>query len=206
MKKKIIAGTLCLVLITGCGAGVNSTAPDDTSVAADVKDSAVTEEARPENDKSAAAEAGFDGNLHMEDGMAQPMLEYSSARTEDYSNEDSDILRFCVYVETDHDTDSDGMNDLVKAFVQVPRGAAEGNFKAGTIYDSTPYSAGTVTDNSESAEKVYYEEAFDYDTLYKEGQSRDPAGEMTTLEAAADADSQEWNYDVPNGTDSFSKG
>lgn len=32
--------------------------------------------------------------------------------------------------ETDHDTDGDGKADLVKAFLQIPRSAAEGKYKA----------------------------------------------------------------------------
>jgi len=36
------------------------------------------------------------------------MCAYSNPRDPAYSNEDSDILRFRVYVETDHDTDNDG--------------------------------------------------------------------------------------------------
>jgi len=44
-----------------------------------------------------------------ENGMAQPILTFSDMRDENYTNEGSDILRFCVYVETDYDTDNDGM-------------------------------------------------------------------------------------------------
>ena len=82
-----------------------------------------------------------------ENGMAQPVFGYTNLRDVNYTNEGSDILRFCVYVETDYDTDSDGKADLVEAFVQVPRSAAEGAFKAATIYDPTPYGAGTVEEN-----------------------------------------------------------
>ena len=32
--------------------------------------------------------------------------------------------------ETDHDTGGDGKADLVKAFLQIPRSAAEGKYKA----------------------------------------------------------------------------
>ena len=83
------------------------------------------------------------GVLRVENGMLQPILQYSDPRAEDYSNAESDILRFCVYVETDHDTDNDGKADLVKALVQVPRPALEGKYKASVIYDPTPYAAGT---------------------------------------------------------------
>ena len=69
----------------------------------------------------------FDGNLRFSAGIAQPMLNYVPMTHE---NRDSDIFRFCVYVETDYDTDDDGWADLVKVFVQMPRSAAEGKFKA----------------------------------------------------------------------------
>ena len=75
-----------------------------------------------------AAEGGsevYDGQLRLENGMMQPMLQWSDLRAADYTNDSSDILRFCVYVETDHDTDQDGMADLVKVLVQLPRAAAE---------------------------------------------------------------------------------
>ena len=57
------------------------------------------------------------------DGAAQSILQYTNLRGTNYTNEGSDILRFCVYVETDHDTDGDGKADLVEALVQVPRAA-----------------------------------------------------------------------------------
>ena len=81
------------------------------------------------------AETAQDGNdfLVIQDGLLQPVLNVSSLRDPYYSNENSEVLRFCVYVETDNDTDGDGMADLVKALVQVPRAAVEGQYKAGTI-------------------------------------------------------------------------
>ena len=149
-----------------------------------------------------AAEGGSevcDGQLRLENGMMQPMLQWSDLRAADYTNDSSDILRFCVYVETDHDTDQDGMADLVKVLVQLPRAAAEGKFKAATIYDPTPYGAGTVEKFSEDVNvpALYIEQDFDYDILYNPGEKRSPAGEMNTLEAASRARAKEWNYTVP---------
>ena len=91
-----------------------------------------------------AAEAGHasDAGMQFTDGMAQPILTYSAPDT---PNDDSEILRLCVYVETDHDTDGDGMADLVKVFLQLPRLAAEGQYAAAAIYDPTPYPAGRNT-------------------------------------------------------------
>ena len=86
----------------------------------------------------------YDGGLRIKEGTLLPMCEYSDPRDPAYSNENSDILRFCVYVETDCDTDNDGMADLVKALVQVPRAAVEGKYRAATIYDPTPTESGPM--------------------------------------------------------------
>ncbi len=128
------------------------------------------------------------------DGAAQPILQYTNLRDENYVNENSDILRFCVYVET---TDGDGKADLVEALVQVPRAAAEGAYKAGTIYDPTPYGAGTVEEYGMDPSQMLNPTPFDYNRLYEPGEKRTPAGSMTTLEAAAIADPACWNYKVP---------
>lgn len=136
----------------------------------------------------------YDGMLHIENGAAQPMLNYSSA---DAGNKDSDILRFCVYVETDHDTDADGKNDLVKAFIQVPRSAAEGKYKAAAIYDPTPYSAGTTGNYLGHEMFPYSDDDFDYDDLYRSGDCRIAEEEEDTLTLAENADPSDWNYVYP---------
>ncbi len=51
--------------------------------------------------------------LWVQDGMLQPVLICTDLRDENYSNENSGILRFCVWVETDYDTDLDGSLDTV---------------------------------------------------------------------------------------------
>ena len=56
------------------------------------------------------------GFLRIENGMLQPVLSWTDLQDEDYTNEGSDILRFCVWVETDYDTDLDGKADLVKLY------------------------------------------------------------------------------------------
>ena len=147
-----------------------------------------------------------DGVLRVENGTLLPMLEYSDPRDPAYTNEGSDILRFCVYVETDNDTDGDGMADLVKALVQVPRAAAEGKYKAGTIYDPTPYGAGTYDEVDTNLEKLYNKKPFDYNDLYRACAKREPAGKMTSLEAAALVrPEKDWNYRVPvSGAQGFS--
>lgn len=45
-------------------------------------------------------------------------------------------------METNYDTDADGKRDLVKALVQIPRAAMEGDYKAATIYEARPYITG----------------------------------------------------------------
>ena len=128
--------------------------------------------------------APYDGSLRIEDGTLLPMCEYSNPRDPEYSNEESDILRFCVYVETDYDTDNDGMADLVKALVQVPRGAVEGKFKAATIYDPTPYGVGTYEEAINHPEKMFNQTPFDYSSLYRACEKRTPAGEMSSMDCA----------------------
>lgn len=107
---------------------------------------------------SETTEKPSEGVLVIEDGTAQPILTYSDINT---PNADSEILRFCVYVETDHDTDGDGKADLVKAFIQVPKSAAEGKYKAAAIYDPMPHTAGVVSNMSALLEADYGEETLD---------------------------------------------
>ena len=152
----------------------------------------------------AAEEPGF---LRIENGMLQPVLNWTDLRDEDYTNEGSDILRFCVWVETDYDTDLDGKADLVRALVQVPRAAAEGRYKAAVIYNPTPYGAGTVERYRGSTEKLYHKEYFDQSRFYEPCEKREPVGSMATLEAAAQADPMTWNYQTPDaGLDGFDIG
>ena len=142
--------------------------------------------------------APYDGGLRIEDGTLLPMCEYSDPRDPAYSNENSDILRFCVYVETDNDTDNDGMADLVKALVQVPRAAVVGKYKAATIYDPYPYAAGTCEKAYMEPESMFNKVPFDYDSLYRECKKRTPAGEMSTMDCALAArPDKDWNYTVP---------
>jgi X-Pro dipeptidyl-peptidase len=166
-----------------------------------------SEESSDEDDTSDQSEDAdedddFDGNLKIKDGTLLPMLNYSDLRDPEYSNESSDIQRFCVYVETDHDTDNDGMADLVKVFLQIPSGAVEGDFKAGTIYDPTPYNVGVVEQFGLSNDAALMEKPFDYKLLYNKGKKRKAAGEMTSAEAAEAANpAKDWNYSVPDTND-----
>ena len=86
----------------------------------------------------------------IENGMAAQIIRYSDPMTEIYSNQNSDIYRFCTYVETDYDTDFDGKRDLIKVMVQVPKAAIEGKFKAPVIYEADPYTAGMTMNSFES--------------------------------------------------------
>ncbi|MCD8374436.1 MAG: CocE/NonD family hydrolase, partial [Oscillospiraceae bacterium] len=122
-------------------------------------------------------------------GMAQPIFPYTTGSVlEGYSNED--IIRFCVYVETDWDTDNDGYKDLVKALVQLPRAAAEGDFEAATIYEARPYITG-CTDRS----MEYNDDELDYDVY------NNPAKEERA-EATAVIDSWETSEEFVNAADS----
>lgn len=124
-------------------------------------------------------------------GMAQPIFPYTTGATAEYSNEDSDIIRYCVYVETNHDTDGDGKLDLVKAFVQLPRAVAEGDYQAATIYEARPYITG-CTDQS----LPYVDAPVEFD-MYAAPDPRESTGTSTTMEAAAAAKSADWYYYNP---------
>ncbi len=129
-------------------------------------------------------------------GMAQPIFPYTSGSMETgYSNEDSDIIRYVVYVETNYDTDDDGKLDLVKAVVQIPRAAMEGDYKAATIYEARPYIPGC--NSSMSPGKNLGSEAYDISKLYSQPAPRTPEGTATTEEAAAAANSADWYYYNP---------
>ena len=52
-----------------------------------------------------AEETAGEGFLKVENGVLQPVIRWSDLREKNYTNEGKDILRFCVWVETDYDTD-----------------------------------------------------------------------------------------------------
>ena len=136
--------------------------------------------------------------LQIENGILQPVLQYSDIRDPSYSNANSENLTFCVYVETDHDTDGDGLADLVKALVMVPRAAVEGAYKASVIYDPTPYAAGELDPQIENSITIPENLSFDYDLLYQPGEKRESAGVISTMDAALNANpGLDWNYTVP---------
>lgn len=125
--------------------------------------------------------------MKYKDGLAQPILTYTDASVETYTNEGSDIVRFCVYVESDYDTDSDGKLDLIKAVVQLPRAAMEGEYEAAVIYEARPYCAGTTNNRSGSG-------SYDISLLYSTAARRTVAGTATTAEVAAAADASDFYY------------
>ena len=132
----------------------------------------------------------------VENGMAQPMARYTDARSLDYSNEASDLLRFVVYVETDYDTDLDGKPDLIKTMVQLPRASAEGAYQAPVIYEARPYIAGMYTYNP--ALPAVGASDFDESVLYNRPAKRTPKGTITALELAARANPVDWYYHLEN--------
>lgn len=127
-------------------------------------------------------------------GMAQPIFPYTTGSvTEGYSNEDSDIIRFCVYVETNYDTDDDGKLDLVKTLVQLPRAAMEGDYEAASIFEARPYITGCTSGRHPNVEGGSY----DISKMYSQPDARTAEGTITTAEHAKDADSAEWYYYNP---------
>ena len=132
----------------------------------------------------------------VENGMAVETVRYSDPRDSAYTNAGSDILRFAVYVETDCDTDLDGRPDLVKALVQLPRAAAEGVYLAPVIYEARPYIAGMYLYHPEYLTPG--EADLDKSALCGRPPKRPPAGEISTLELAENADPSDWWYVFEN--------
>ena len=134
------------------------------------------------------------------DGVAQPIFPYTSGvPTKDgYSNDKSDIIRYSVYVETNYDTDGDGKLDLVKALVQLPRAAAEGKYKAATIYDARPYITG-CTDNGKARGIDYTkgDQKYNLNNLYVQPAAREAQGTANTMDTAKKAKAEEWYYLSP---------
>lgn len=132
-----------------------------------------------------------------ENGLAQPVFPFTDGKTgEKYDPVTSDIVRYCVYVESDYDMDGDGKRDLVKALVQVPRSAVEGHYKAASLFEARPYCAGIQEDGydhmKEVADKEYRK--FDFAELYKQVAPRVPAGSISAMDLALKADSADWYY------------
>ena len=90
-----------------------------------------------------------------ENGLAQPVFPFTDGKTgENYDPSTSDIVRYCVYVESDYDMDGDGKRDLIKVLVQVPRSAVEGNYKAASLFEARPYCAGVQDDGYDHMKEV----------------------------------------------------
>lgn len=134
-------------------------------------------------------------------GRAQPIFPYTTGEKEDqdYKYEDSQIVRFPVYVETDYDTDADGKPDLVKAIVQLPKVVAQGDFKAATILEARPYVAGTLDENYVTLESLGLptDGSYDMKKLHSQPAKRQPVSSETTVEAAKKAKASDWYYYSP---------
>lgn len=132
-----------------------------------------------------------------ENGLAQPVFKFADGKTgEKYDPATSSIVRYCVYVESDYDMDGDGKRDLVKAFIQVPRSAVEGNYKAATLYEARPYCAGVQADGYDHMKEVESKEyrKFDFADLDKEVPARIPEGMISAMDLALKADPADWYY------------
>ena len=142
-------------------------------------------------------------------GMAQPIFPYSSGEDFDYSNAKSYVIRYSVWVPTNYDTDGDGKNDMVKAVVQVPLAAAKGDYKAPAIFEARPYVSGCTpfgigyNGGTNGLNGVTGDTAlgtgtnFNMADLKKAGSVRKSAKKVTTMQAAADAKSNQWYYVSP---------
>ena len=115
-----------------------------------------------------------------ENGLAQPVFPLTDGKTgEKYDPATSSIER-----------------DLVKAVVQVPRSAVEGNYKAATLYEARPYAAGVQEDGyphmKEVAEKEYH--PVNFADLDKKVDAHVPQGCISAMDLSLKADPADWYY------------
>lgn len=132
-----------------------------------------------------------------ENGLAQPVFPFTDGKSgEKYDPAASDIIRYCVYVESDYDMDGDGKRDLIKVLIQVPRSAVEGNYKAASLFEARPYCAGVQEDGYAHMKEVQEKEyrKFDYADLYKEAAPRVPSGSISAMDLALKAKPADWYY------------
>ena len=136
-------------------------------------------------------EAPETGMQYDETGKAEPVYPFTPQydNVGCYSNETSFIDRFPVYVETDYDTDQDGKRDLVMAYVQVPRSATLGYYKAPVIMHADPYLVNNHRPGYEYVEMMenMKNNAFDYNLLMSSPEPRTPVSETSTAETVKDA-------------------
>ena len=131
-------------------------------------------------------------------GRAQPIFPFSPGDDiEHYSYDKSDIVRYIVYVETDYDTDGDGKPDLVKTFVQVPKAAVNGDYKAASIFEASPYVTGTTEERTLEGIGLKEGGNFEMAKLYKKPVKRQASKTVTTEEVAKATDPKEWYYVNP---------
>ena len=132
-----------------------------------------------------------------EKGLAQPVFPFTDGKSgENYDPSTSDIVRYCVYVESDYDMDGDGKRDLVKALIQVPRSAVEGNYKAASLFEARPYCAGIQEDGYDHMKEVARKEyrKYDFSDLYKKEDPLVPAGSISAMYLSLKADPADWYY------------
>lgn len=125
-------------------------------------------------------------------GLAEPILTYVSGKTSTCNNAANDIVRFCVWVETNYDTDGDGKLDLVKVVIQLPRAAMEGDYQAPVIFEARPYVEGTNANNTGFNKSQSY--SFDNSVLYAQPTPRTPEGSSTTAQQVAKTNYTSFNY------------
>ena len=131
-------------------------------------------------------------------GRAQPIFPFTPGdNIEHYSYEKSDIVRYIVYVETDYDTDGDGKPDLVKTFVQVPKAAVNGDYKAASIFEASPYVTGTTEERTLEGIGLKEGGNFEMAKLYEKPAKRQATKTVTTEEVAKAADPKDWYYVNP---------
>lgn len=141
--------------------------------------------------------------ITIENGQAIDRYSFTSIGPT-YNNNKTQTLRFTVYVETDYDTDLDGKNDLVKAFIQLPKEVVEKGYKVASIIQASPYTCGTYDDSVKYASEIMHDsQSISDEDISHEGSKRTVTEEIDVLTHANACDKSEFKYTV-NGYSGYS--
>ncbi len=183
MQKYLILLPLVTLTICGCQNTSNSSIDSFSS------DYSSTESSEEESSSEAPE---INPAIKVVDGKCEPNYRYSAAVTSTIEN--SNISRFTVYIETDYDTDLDGKNDLIKAYIQLPKEVLIQNYKIASIIQASPYTAATVDGEYEGF--LTGEGLISDEQLKHSGTTREVTEEIDVLTHANSMDKNEFYYQV----------
>ncbi len=175
-----------------------SDSAEPAAVDADATQSVTTEASSATQSAATPQAEAASKTMVITDGAAQPVFSFTDPTSKGYTNANSEIWHFVVFVETDYDTDLDGKRDLVRVHVQVPRAAVLGSYQAPVVYKADPYAAAYQQNGSSF---TFASSSIDEEQLKTKPAARVPTSEISTADFAlseAGFNASDWSYEVGN--------